>query len=112
MSRPRVGWIGGSPVEPAESGPECRPDPLKPGLTLSKRWEPVSYSQLQRTQKAHHEVKSHRTGRAAGGQAKALDLGFTPIEGQQLPLYVTEPSQIGVGWFLAQRALCFLELSI
>ena len=96
-----------------ESAPECRPSPLKPGLTLSKTLGTCLLFPLQlHDAKAYYPQKSHTSRRAAGRQAKALDLGLAPIEGGQPSLHVTKPSQIGVGRFLAQCPLGVLELSI
>ena len=96
-----------------ESSPEFRPSSLKPGLTLSKTLGTCLLFPLQlHDAKAYHPQKSHTSRRAAGRQAKALDLGLAPIEGRQPALHVTKPSQIGVGWFLAQSPLSVLELPI
>ena len=63
------------------------------------------------------ETRLHRNGleaadRAARGHAEALDQRFGAIQRGQPPLYVMKPSQVGVGWFLAQRALGVFQLSI
>ena len=95
-------------------GPQCRPGCLKPGLTLFKRRWPDLYSlsllhpSVEQTQR----IPSNAPCRPSRKQAEALDLGFIPVEGGQLTLHITKPSQIGVGQFLAQRALGVFELSI
>ena len=110
-------WLerGEIPENRLESGLECRPASLKPGLTL-KRQEPFSYSQLHHpaldAKSAPSLPLSNASGRAAGRQAETLDLGLATIERGQPALHVAKPSQIGVCWFLAQRPLSVLQLPI
>ena len=108
-----VGWSDFRQNRP-ESDAQCRPGSLKPGLTLLKRRWPDLYSLslLHPSVAQTQRIPSNASCRPSGGQAKTLDLGFVPIEGGQLALHITKPSQIGVGQFLAQRALGLFQLSI
>ena len=112
--RPRGGTRAIPGGTASNRSPKCRPSSLKPGLTLSKQLGTCLLFPLQlHDAKAALPCTNHtlRAGRPEDSP-KALDLRLGPIERGKPALHVTKPSQIGVGWFLAQRALGVLELLI
>ena len=58
------------------------------------------------------KVGSDVADRTARQRPETLDLGFRTVERRESCLNVTKPSQIGVGWFLAECPFGVLQLLI
>ena len=58
------------------------------------------------------QITSNIAHRTARERPKTLDLGLGAVESRQPRLYVTKPSQIGVGWFLAECMFGVFQLPI